>query len=234
MDDTFKVFDFHRIFIGDAPPLYLLEIIFRTFIMYTYTVILLRILGKRGMGQLSMLELAIIIAFGSAVGDPMVGAEMPILHGMTAITFVTIFQIGLERLINKNKKVEALMEGTPNLVVINGVIQWKCMMEDNISKEDLFRALRAKDIAHLGQIHKAHFETSGQISVLFQHPKKVKPGLSIMPETEANKIFNAGDVINEDESYSCLECGYTSVYKKGEPLLKCTVCASENWMKAEQ
>lgn len=234
MDDTFKVFDFHRIFLGDGPPLYLLEIVFRTLIMYTYTVILLRILGKRGMGQLSMLELAIIIAFGSAVGDPMVGADMPILHGMTAITAVTIFQIGLERLINKNKKVEALMEGTPNLVIINGVIQWKCMMEDNISKEDLFRALRAKDIAHLGQIHKAHFETSGQISVLFQHPKKVKPGLSIMPEIEANKIFKEGDFIDEDNSYSCLECGHTSVYKKGETLPKCSVCDSENWTKAER
>src|SRR5215207_7709864 len=105
MVQTCKPFDFHRIFLGDAPALFLLEIVFRTLIMYTYTVILLRILGKRGMGQLSMLELAIIIAFGSAVGDPMVGAEMPILHGMTAITAVTIFQIGLERLINMNKKV---------------------------------------------------------------------------------------------------------------------------------
>jgi len=41
--------------------------------MYAYTVFLLRILGKRGMGQLSMLELAIIISFGSAVGDPILG-----------------------------------------------------------------------------------------------------------------------------------------------------------------
>jgi len=72
LDSTFKVFDFHRIFVGDTPPLFLLEIVFRTLIMYAYTVALLRVLGKRGMGQLSMLELAIIIAFGSAVGDPMV------------------------------------------------------------------------------------------------------------------------------------------------------------------
>lgn len=185
------------------------------------------------MGQLSMLELAIIIAFGSAVGDPMLGAEMPILHGMTAITAVTIFQIGLERLINRNKKVEALMEGTPNLVIINGVIQWKCMMEDNISKEDLFRALRAKDIAHLGQIHRAHFETSGQISVLYQHPKKVKPGLSIMPEVEVNKILKEGDVLNEEESYSCLECGHTSIFKKNDVLPKCSVCDNEDWTRAE-
>src|SRR5829696_3727780 len=167
MEQTFKPFDFHRIFLGDAPALFLLEIVFRTLIMYAYTVFLLRILGKRGMGQLSMLELAIIISFGSAVGDPMVGYNVPIVYGVVAVTFVTIFQIGLERFINHNRKVEALMEGTPNLVISNGVINWKCMKEDNISKEDLFRALRGKDVQHLGQVKKAFFETSGSVSVFF-------------------------------------------------------------------
>src|SRR4030095_7550170 len=117
MDETIRAFDWHRIFFGDAPLLFLLEIVLRTLIMYTYTVFLLRLLGKRGMGQLSMLELAIIISFGSAVGAPMFGAKIPILHGAIAITVVTIFQIALEYFINKNSKVEAVMEGTPNIVV---------------------------------------------------------------------------------------------------------------------
>ena len=124
MTESFRVFDFHRIFVGDAPALYFIEIIFRTIVMYSYTVLLLRVLGKRGMGQLSMLELAIIISFGSAVGDPMIGAEMPIFYGALAITVVTVLQIGLERLINKNRKVETVMEGKANVVVSNGVIDW--------------------------------------------------------------------------------------------------------------
>src|SRR5689334_11916681 len=149
MDKNFEVFDFHRIFVGDAPLTFLLEIVFRTIIMYSYTVVLLRILGKRGMGQLSSLELAIIISFGSAVGDPMVGANTPIVHGMVAITVITFLQIWIERLINRNKKVEALMEGTPNLVVDNGIVKLDCLVKDNLSKEDLFRALRVKDVEHL-------------------------------------------------------------------------------------
>ena len=234
MDSTFKAFDFHRIFLGDTPPLFLLEIVFRTLIMYAYTVALLRILGKRGMGQLSMLELAIIIAFGSAVGDPMVGADIPILHGITAITTVTIFQIGLERLINKNKKVEALLEGTPNLVVNEGIIQWDCMKTDNISKEDLFRALRAKDIKHLGQIHKAHFETTGQISVLSYDPKKVKPGLSVAPEEEINEaaIYKSSAHVSEQALYSCLDCGNTIGLKQNDLIPVCEVCSNNDWTKA--
>ena len=234
MDSSFKVFDFHRIFLGDSPPMFLLEIVFRTLIMYTYTVILLRMLGKRGMGQLSMLELAIIISFGSAVGDPMVGAEMPIIYGVVAITSITIFQIVLERLINKNKKVEAIMEGTANLIVENGIIKWDCMKTDNISKEDLFRSLRGKDVEHLGQIHKAFFETNGQVSVRFFPPKKVKPGITIVPEEEISE----DDVVKESApvllaaSYSCLECGNTKELKRNQIIPGCEVCKNQKWIKA--
>lgn len=234
MDTSFRVFDFHRIFLGDLPPMFLLEIVFRTLVMYSYTVLLLRILGKRGMGQLSMLELAIIISFGSAVGDPMVGADVPILHGVVAITVVTLFQIGLERLINMNKKIEAVMEGTADLVVSDGIIQWDCMKKDNLSKEDLFRALRGKEVEHLGQIQKAHNETNGQISVLFHPPKKVKPGLSVLPEEEITKagvltalykVMNAGE-------YSCLKCGNTMNMKADELVPKCGICGNERWTNA--
>ena len=235
MDNTFRPFDFHRIFFGNSPTLFLLEIVFRTFIMYCFTVFLLRILGKRGMGQLSMLELAIIISFGSAVGDPMVGAEVPIVHGIVAITFVTIFQIVLERFINHNRKVESIMEGTPNLVVNDGVINWSCMKEDNISKEDLFRALRGKDVQHLGQVKKAFFETSGGVSVFFQSPRKIKPGLAVVPdEMVEEEIIKACDKAVTAGTYACMDCGLTKHLHKDDVPGECEICKGEKWVNAEE
>ncbi len=234
MDGSFKVFDFHRIFLGDAPLLFLLEIVFRTLIMYSYTVLLLRFLGKRGMGQLSMLELAIIISFGSAVGDPMVGADMPIIHGLVAITFIAIFQVVLERFINRNRKVEAVMEGSPNLVVSEGVIIWECMKRDNISKEDLFRALRGKDVQHLGEVHKAFFETSGTISVFFRSPKKVQPGLTVLPDEmiEPEEIVKEGEQVQQSETYCCLDCGNHKHFQEGEVAATCDLCGGKRWVEA--
>lgn len=233
--DDFKVFDFHRIFIGDAPALYFLEIIFRTFIMYGYTVILLRILGKRGMGQLSMLELAIIISFGSAVGDPMIAYDMPIFYGLLAITVVTICQIGFERLINKNRKVESVMEGKSNMVVKDGVIIWDCMERDNISREDLFRSLREKNVQHLGEVKKAFFETSGAISVFFQSPQNVVPGLSVEPEEmiDNTDIYSANQQIVQAGSFSCIHCGHTTSVTQETKLSSCPVCHGEKWIRAE-
>jgi uncharacterized membrane protein YcaP (DUF421 family) len=234
MDKDFHVFDFHRIFIGDLPISFMLEIVFRTLIMYSYTIVLLRILGKRGMGQLSTLELAIIISFGSAVGDPMVGANVPILHGMLSISVVAIFQIWVERLINKNKKVEAFMEGQPGLMVENGVIQWECMVNENLSREDLFRFLRGKEVDHLGQIHKALFEISGQVSVMFQPPKKVRPGLSVLPENNIplDAVLNNEVPIPKAGYYSCMNCGNTKEFNQQNKFPTCEVCKTEEWIKS--
>jgi uncharacterized membrane protein YcaP (DUF421 family) len=234
MDDSFRPFDWHRIFFGDAPLLFLLEIVFRTLIMYTYTVFLLRLLGKRGMGQLSMLELAIIISFGSAVGDPMVGADIPILHGVTAITVVTIFQITLEFFINKNRKVEAVMEGSPNIVVSEGLIDWDSMKKGNISKEDLFRSLRGKGIQHLGQIKMAFFETSGAVSVFTYAPDQVKPGLPVLPDEMLEKEYIEDDQpVDEDGLYCCVDCGSLQTVNKKRILEKCVRCGSAYHVHAD-
>ena len=234
MDKSFEVFDFHRIFLGDAPPLFLLEIIFRTFIMYAYTIFLLRMLGKREMGQLSVLELAIIISFGSAIGDPMFGADIPIIYGIVAVTSIAIFQIGLERLINKNKKVEKLMEGSPNLLVENGSIIYDGLKKDDLSKEDLFRSLRVKEVEHLGQIQKAFSETNGQISVLFHPPKSIKPGLSVMPEDEIPDVSKIKKpmTVKDPGHYCCLNCGFVKVFNEKEKVPACNKCLGEEWMKA--
>ncbi|MDZ4705439.1 MAG: DUF421 domain-containing protein [Saprospiraceae bacterium] len=235
MDKSFEIFDFHRIFIGDAPLAFLLEIIFRTCIMYGYTVFLLRILGKRGMGQLSVLELAIIISFGSAVGDPMIMAEVPILHGMTAITVVTVFQISLEYLINKSKKAEVIMEGAPSLVVEDGIIKWDNLVKDNMSKEDLLRSLRGKDVEHLGQIYKAFLETSGQVSVMFHPPKNIKPGLSVIPEHEIPPaaFLKKRTRVKEAGIYCCMNSGNANPFDKKEEIPACELCGEEKWLNVK-
>lgn len=63
-------FDLARMFLGDTSPLFLLEIAFRTALMFLWLVFLLRVTGKRGLAQLSPLELASVIGPGSAAGDP--------------------------------------------------------------------------------------------------------------------------------------------------------------------
>ena len=231
--NNFEVFDFQRMFIGSAPPIFFLEIIFRTIVMYLYTIFLLRFLGKRGIGQLSSLEVAIIICFGSAVGDPMMQLEVPILYGIVAVTTITILQIWMERVINRHKKLEEIMEGKAECLVDEGIISIEILRKNNLSHEDLFRSLRNNEVEHLGQVKKAFFETSGQLSVMFHSPKQIKAGLSVMPLELQNTIIKAPACVKAEGEYSCSNCGNTRQFCKNENFDLCNVCNCGNWLRFE-
>jgi uncharacterized membrane protein YcaP (DUF421 family) len=232
--DAFRTFDFHRIFFGDLPYGFLLEIVFRTAVMYGYTIILLRLLGKRSMGQLSTLELAIIICFGSAVGDPMMGKDIPIVHGMVVITTVAILQSAAEWIINRNKKLEAFMEGRPDCLVKDGMIINTSLNKNSLSHEDLYRFLRSKDIEHLGQVKNAFFETSGLVSVWCFPKSEMVPGLGIIPEEHVaeERIRSAGTAVSSAGHFSCTHCGYTRYMTSGRDFPVCPKCSGEEWVSA--
>jgi len=213
---------------------FLLEIVFRTIIMYVYTIFLLRLLGKRGMGQLSTLELAIIISFGSAIGDPMMSVDVPILHGMVAVTTIAILQVYMEKWINRNKKVEVVMEGKPVCLIRDGIIQLECLRENNLSHEDLLRTLRTNQVAHLGQIKNAFFETSGNVTVLYNNKEDFKPGLSVIPSefVQSKVILDHQALVIKPGFYSCNRCGFTINFNEKSLLGHCPNCKYEKWVMA--
>ncbi len=88
MDQPPIPFDLARMFLGDAPPLFFLEILVRTLLIYGYTIVLIRWIGGRGVAQLSMVELLLVITLGSAVGDVTFYPDVPLLHAMAVITIV--------------------------------------------------------------------------------------------------------------------------------------------------
>lgn len=233
MDNT-QVFDFHKMFFGEEPKIFLLEIVLRTAIMYTYTVLLIRLLGKRSMGQLSTLELAIIIGFGSAVGDPMFGIDVPISHGIVVITTIALIQVVLEYFINRNKKLEIFMEGKPDCLVDNGRIKCDQLERNKLSHGDLFRFLRGKEVENLGQVKKAYFETSGLVSVIFYESNNIRAGLSILPcDDEENCCFRQDEAVPQEGEYSCGNCGNTKRFTLGGKFEQCHDCKTSKWSKSE-
>ncbi|MFC6665763.1 DUF421 domain-containing protein [Deinococcus radiopugnans] len=173
-------FDWQRIWLGDAPPLFLLEIVFRTVVIFVWLLFLLRLTGKRGLAQLSALELVIVIALGSAAGDPLFYPEVPLLHAMLALALVVGFQRVLARLVVRSERVEAFMEGQPVELVRDGVFSMAALERANLSREDLFEKLRAQGVLQLGEVRRAYFEQDGHLTV-FRHDADPPPGLPVAP-----------------------------------------------------
>src|SRR6188472_4381489 len=123
--EKIEAMDWDRLFSPDIFPLsYLSEIAFRTTFMFLFLVILLKFLSKRGVKQLSVFELAILIALGSATGDPMFYSQVPIFYGLVVIIIVIALYKLITWLTAKSERLEALLEGEPVCLLENGRINY--------------------------------------------------------------------------------------------------------------
>src|SRR6185369_2850534 len=103
---------------------YLGEVAVRTAIMFLFLIIALKFLSKRGVKQLSVFELAILIALGSATGDPMFYDHVPISHGIIVLAIVILLYRIITRFTGKSKTLESLLEGKPIRLVSDGKIEF--------------------------------------------------------------------------------------------------------------
>ncbi len=225
-------FDLSRMFFGDMTWLFTLEIIFRTGVIYLYTVILVRWISKRAVGQLSLVEFLLVIALGSAVGDPMFYPDVPILHAMVVIAVVVCIDRGLLFVVNLSERTEQIVEGSPILLVNEGVIQLSQLREAMLSPEKLFEKLRTQQIEHLGQIQWAFLEQGGEITVFRKRP--VTPGLQIVPPWDLDEPvrIQADTVIRNGTVVACIECGRILDIGDSIPLPDCPNCQGTQWTTA--
>ena len=115
------IFEWDRILLNDSPVWFLLEVAFRTAVMFVVLVIALRYTGKRGVKQLSIFEVVIIIALGSAAGDPMFYEDVGILPAICVFVVVIAFYRLVTWLTGKSKWFEELLEGKTELLINEGV-----------------------------------------------------------------------------------------------------------------
>ena len=215
-----------EIFFGKEEISFLLEIVFRTVVMFLVVVIGLNFTGKRGVKQLSVFEMVMIISLGSAAGDPMFYKEVGLLQAMVVFAVVLLFYRFIIFLIAKSDKIENLFEGKPIYIIKEGRFTEKAANHLQLGSDELFSELRNKSIDHLGQIKYAILETNGTISLLFYSDEEVKPGLPIWPENFEQKR----KLISTQGLYACSNCGNLERLTPA-PLFVCASCSNEEWVE---
>lgn len=220
--DQIWTLDFHRILLGDEPPLFLLEIGLRTIIVYAYTLALLRWLGSRTVGQLSTIEFLLVIALGSAVGDVMFYPDVPLIHALLVITIVVFANKALDLVIAKSNRAEKILDGAPQEIVRDGIILKSVLDHQFMSRNELFQELREKGIRQLGEIWRAYIEKDGRLTV-FRAPGDAPAGLPIVPPPQIEPSIFV-DPASQRLPLVCTDCG--GQYS-GRP--SCEHCGGEKW-----
>ncbi len=221
-----EIFEWDRLLFNDVPETFLFEVIFRSVVMFTVLLLTLKLAGKRGVKQLSIFETVIIIALGSAAGDPMFYHDVGIVPAIVVFIVIIFMYRLVTWLTAKSKKFEEFIEGKTECIIENGIFCTETFKKETLAQDEFFSELRVKSVEHLGQIKNAFMETSGEISVFYHKDEDVTYGLPIVP----NLYYLKNKQIPKGGFFSCAFCGNTVEQTVG--LATCNICNKNEWVEA--
>lgn len=231
MEDTVAPFDLWRMFVGEHPPLFYLEVLFRTLLIYSYTLTLIRWIGGRSVAQLSMTDMLLVIALGSAVGDATFYPDVPLFEAMLVITAIVLLNKGLDALAARSKTANRLIDGRSIAVVRDGCIDMAGREAGDLSMAEVKSMLRRQGVANLGQVEIAFLEEGGGVSVFGR--RQVVPGLSLLPPEDLLQnltLRTPGEPV--DGQFCCAECGNPRQAAEMRLDQPCDNCGNKSWTPA--
>lgn len=144
----------------------MLIIFARTLILYTVIVVVLRLLGKRQIGQLQPSELVVALVIADLAAVPMANVGIPLIAGIIPIITLFIMEELLSFISMKSESIRGIISGKPSILIERGIIMETELRRIRYNLNDLLEQLRLKNFANMEDIDYAILETSGQLSVI--------------------------------------------------------------------
>ena len=159
---------------------------FRAIFLYIIVLVVMRLMGKREIGQLQPFELAISIMIADLASIPMTEIGIPITNGIIPILGLLIMHLIISIINMKSIKAREIICGKPRILIYRGKIDEKALIKERFTINELEERLRGNNIMNLGDIEYAILETSGQVTVIPKPEKRnvIAEDLNITPEYE--------------------------------------------------
>jgi uncharacterized membrane protein YcaP (DUF421 family) len=135
--DKITPFDLWRMIFGDAPPEYFIEVFFKGLSLYLFMLFIMRWLGKRMAGELTVTEMVLMDTLGASVAVAMQVPEGGVLLGFVVLTCALLFERGVSVLTQKNERFETVSQGCVDVLVKDGILQLDKMEETRITRQQM-------------------------------------------------------------------------------------------------
>jgi uncharacterized membrane protein YcaP (DUF421 family) len=142
------------------------EVAVRTAIVYAFLVLAFRLVGKREVGQLSILDLVVLLLIADALQNAMVGENVSILGGLIAAMTLILLDRVLKAFTDRSPRLRRTLEGEPTLLVRDGTIMRRALEREGISIDELESAVRQHGLERIEDVRLAILETEGTISIV--------------------------------------------------------------------
>ena len=158
----------------------------RSIIIYIIVLIVMRLMGKREIGQLQPFELVISIMIADLASIPMTDPGVPIFNGIVPILGLLAMHLLITVLNIKSVSIRKITCGKPTILIYRGKIDEEALQRERFTVSELQERLRGKDVFDLGDVEYAILETNGEVSVIQKTNKRntIPEDFNIEPEYE--------------------------------------------------
>lgn len=179
----------------------LMSVIFRTIFFYFFITLAYRIMGKREIGQLGIIDLIVSILIAELVAISIENTNKTLFITVIPVVILVIMEIGLAYISIKSRSIRTLFGGKSSLIICEGKINYKEMVKQRYSIDDLLLNLREKEIRSIDEVEYAFLEPNGKLNVFKYGIFKLRKGYP-MPLIIDGKIqYNTLKKIKKDYNW---------------------------------
>lgn len=146
--------------------MHIIKVIVYTIFMYFYLIFIIRIMGKREVGSLSIFDLAVYFTISDLITICIVDHSIPISVAIVSVAVLCFLQILIAKLTLKSKKIRDIIDGKKSIIISDGVIDFKEMKKQRYTIDDLYSQIREKGIDSITLIKWAILENNGKLSII--------------------------------------------------------------------
>lgn len=150
----------------------MLEVVFRTIVIYLVVLVVVRLMGKREIGQLSPFDFVVAIIIAELAAIPMESRSIPLWQGLVPLFTLGVLEVALSFAALYSPKVRKILDGSPQVVIKNGKILKQEMRRARYNLDDLMSQLREKGFVNVSDVEFGVLETSGRLSVIPRSQKR--------------------------------------------------------------
>ena len=164
----------------------------RTFIIFLTLIVVMRLMGKRQIGEMQPFEFVITLIVADLACVPMADVSIPLVYGIVAILVLFVLHQLLSFIEQSGNFAKLVVSGKPSIVINKNGVDLKELRKNNLALDDLIESLRSSGYFSLDDVFYAIFESNGKLSAL-ENPEKVKTqnGLPIV-------LVSDGKLINKN------------------------------------
>ena len=178
----------------------MISILIRTIIIYLILNIMLKMMGKRQIGELEVNELVSTLLISEIASIPISDTYTPLLPSIAPILFIAALEVIISVIKNKSEPIKRIVEGTPVYIIYKGRLIQKALHENRISINELLSEMRTQGIGDINDIKYGILEQNGKVSLL-----KDEKNASIAKPLIIDTYPNDATIKNEGLSYEWIE-----------------------------